>query len=94
MKQMVIFDSEPGDFIHRNIDKLIKIRKTSDDDLFLRFNGCTIRVEMDDTADTVYKKYEDALHMISLWSAEKNGYIDWESIKQQALEDARNGRIG
>ena len=86
MKQYVIYDSEPGDSIYRNIEKCVLIREQSGGDIFLRFNGCTMRIDGDDDADTVYQKYQEGLHRISLHNAEKNGFIDWEEIKEKIKE--------
>ena len=90
MKQYVIYDSESGDFIWKNIEKCVLIREQSGCDIFLRFNGCTMRIDGHDDADTVYKKYREELHRISLHNAEKNGFIDWEEIKEKIKETYGN----
>ena len=62
------------------------MRQMVDDDLFLRFNGRTMRITKDSTMGSIEREYDDELHMVSLWSAEKDGFINYDELKRKFYE--------
>lgn len=81
MKQSILFEAMAGDVFDDIAKKCINIRGYCDDDIFLRFNGATMRIEKDDTLQSVNKKYDRELHMMDLETAESMGFIDFEKVQ-------------
>jgi hypothetical protein len=82
LKQSILFEAMPGDNFDDVAKKCIAIREHCDDDIFLCFNGATIRIEKRDYYATVSKKYDRELHMMALETAENMGFIDFEKVQK------------
>lgn len=67
MKQRHLFEGELADDYIENVFPIL-IRKVQEvgEDVFLRWNGATIRVEEKDTPDTLMKKYDEAIRLVGL----------------------------
>ncbi len=83
MKELMIFDAECGDSISSCIDEVIQKRKSSNEDIFLRFNGVTMRVTENDTPESVYSQYNNGLHLQSLRAMEYHGFINHDELKEK-----------
>lgn len=67
MKQRLLFEGEGSDItIENTFSPLIRKVKEVGEDVFLRWNGTTIRVEEKDTPDTLMKKYDEAIRLVGL----------------------------
>lgn len=67
MKQRILFEGELGDVTLKNVcPTLISKAIEVNDDIFLRWNGATIRVEPTDTIDTLMQKYDNELRLVGL----------------------------
>ena len=67
MRQRLLFEGELSDVDLENVfPTLISKAVETDDDVFLRWNGATIRVEPTDTIDTLMKKYDKGLRLVVL----------------------------
>ena len=67
MKQRILFEGELGDVTLKNVcPTLISKAIEVNDDIFLRWNGATIRVEPTDTIDTLMQKYDKELRLVEL----------------------------
>lgn len=67
MKQGLLFEGELSDVTLENVfPTLIGNAVETDDDVFLRWNGATIRVEPTDTIDTLMEKYDKEIRIVSL----------------------------
>jgi hypothetical protein len=67
MKQRILFEGELGDVTLKNVcPTLISKAIEVNDDVFLRWNGATIRVEPTDTIDTLMQKYDKELRLVEL----------------------------
>lgn len=67
MRQRLLFEGELSDVTLENVfPTLISKAVEADDDVFLRWNGATIRVEPTDTIDTLMQKYDKAIRIVGL----------------------------
>lgn len=67
MKQRLLFEGELSDVTLENVfPTLISKAIETDDDVFLRWNGATIRVEPTDTIDTLMQKYDKGIRLVGL----------------------------
>lgn len=67
MRQRLLFEGELSDVALENVfPTLISKAVETDDDVFLRWNGATIRVEPTDTIDTLMQKYEKEIRLVGL----------------------------
>ena len=67
MKQRLLFEGELSDVELENVfPTLISKAIETDDDVFLRWNGATIRVEPTDTIDTMMQKYDKEIRLVGL----------------------------
>ena len=67
MRQRLLFEgelSDPG--LDEVLPKLISKAIETDDDVYLRWNGATIRVEPTDTIDTLMQKYDKEIRLVGL----------------------------
>lgn len=73
MKQRLLFEGQLGDGDIENVFPIL-IRKVQEvgEDVFLRWNGATIRVEEKDTPDTLMKKYDEAIRLVGLANKGRN----------------------
>ena len=67
MKQRLLFEGELSDVTLENVFPTIisKVVETGDD-VFIRWNGATIRVEPTDTIDTLMQKYDKEIRLVGL----------------------------
>jgi len=67
MKQRLLFEGELSDVALENVfPTLISKAVETDDDVFLRWNGATIRVEPTDTINTLTRKYDKEIRLVGL----------------------------
>ena len=67
MRQRLLFEGELSDVALENVfPTLISKAVETDDDVFLRWNGATIRVESTDTIDTLMQKYDKEIRLVGL----------------------------
>lgn len=67
MKQRLLFEGELSDVALENVfPTLISKAVKTGDDVFLRWNGATIRVEPTDTIDTLMQKYGKEIRLVGL----------------------------
>lgn len=67
MRQRLLFEGELSDAALENVfPTLISKAVETDDDVFLRWNGATVRVEPTDTIDTLMQKYDKAIRLVGL----------------------------
>ena len=67
MKQRLLFEGELSDVALENVfTTLISKVVETDNDVFLRWNGATIRVEPTDTIDTLMQKYDKEIRLVGL----------------------------
>lgn len=67
MRQRLLFEGELSDVTLENVfPTLISKAVETDDDVFLRWNGATIRVEPTDTIDTLMQKYDKEIRLVGL----------------------------
>lgn len=65
MRQRLLFEGELSDVTLENVfPTLISKAVEIGDDVFLRWNGATIRVEPTDTIDTLMQKYDKELRLV------------------------------
>lgn len=83
LKQRIIFEGTVGDDINSAIPLVINKAKEINDDVFLTWNGVTMRIAPDSTMREVLDDYNRGLHRLSLEVQENNG----ELIKKKVLSD-------
>ena len=67
MRQRLLFEGELSDVALENVfPTLISKAVETDDDVFLRWNDATIRVERTDTIDTLMQKYDKEIRLVGL----------------------------
>ena len=67
MRQKLLFEGELSDVALENVfPTLISKVVETDNDVFLRWNGATIRVEPTDTIDTLMQKYDKEIRLVGL----------------------------
>lgn len=67
MRQRLLFEGELSDRDLENVfPTLISKAVEADDDVFLRWNDATIRVEPTDTIDTLMQKYDKEIRLVGL----------------------------
>ena len=67
MRQRLLFEGELSDVHLKNVlPTLISKAVETDDDVFLRWNGATIRVEPTDTIDTLMQKYDKGIRLVGM----------------------------
>lgn len=82
MKERILFEGELSDkSIEGCLIELIGLSKQIGEEVFLRWNGITLRISAKDTFDGLLKKYDEQCHAASLLAMECNGEI----VKVDAL---------
>ena len=67
MRQRLLFEGELSDQTIENVfPALISKAIEADEDVFLRWNGATVRVEPNDTIDTLMQKYDKEIRLVGL----------------------------
>lgn len=86
MKQRLLFEGELSDVALENVfPTLISKAIETDDAVFLRCNGATIRVEPTDTIDTLLQKYDKEIRLVG--SANKMEMSADQPLTEQAAYD-------
>ena len=86
MRQRLLFEGELIDIALSNVfPTLISKAVETDDDVFLRWNGATIRVEPTDTIDTLLQKYDKEIRLVGL--ANKMEMSSDQPLTEQAAYD-------
>lgn len=86
MRQRLLFEGELSDVALENVfPTLISKAVETGDDVFLRWNGATIRVEPMDTIDTLMRKYDKEIRLVGL--ANKMEMPADQSLTEQAAYD-------
>lgn len=76
MKRRILFEGEFGDrSIDECIPQLIKTARETGEDVFLRWNGATMRITSEDTVATVMNDFNEQCHAMSLFAQERQGDI-------------------
>ena len=76
MKEHKLYVGELNDGpIDHAAKKLIQMAKETNNDVFLRWNGATMRVSSDSTVDSVLEDYDVKIHQQGLATDEKYGRI-------------------
>ena len=74
MKQRLLFEGELSDKTLENVfPALISKAIECDEDVFLRWNGATVRIEPQDTVGTLMEKYEKEIGIIALANRKELG---------------------
>lgn len=67
MKQRLLFEGELSDHgLDEILPKLISKAIETEQDVFVRWNGATIRVEPTDTIETLMQKYDKEIRLVGL----------------------------
>ena len=91
MRQRLLFEGELSDAALENVlPTLISKVVETGDDVFLRWNGATIRVELTDTIDTLMQKYDKEIRLVGL--ANKMEMSADQPLTEQATYDAYQER--
>ena len=86
MRQRLLFEGELSDVSLENVfPTLISKAIETDDAVFLRCNGATIRVEPTDTIDTLLQKYDKEIRLVGL--ANKMEMSADQPLTEQAAYD-------
>lgn len=83
LKQRIIFEGTVGDDINSAIPIVINKAKEINEDVFITWNGVTMRISPDSTMCEVLADYNRGLHLLGLGVEENNG----ELIKKKVLSD-------
>jgi len=76
MRKYTLFEGELLDgSINEVIPGLIQTAKLKNEDVFLRWNGATVRIMPDSTAESVHRDYQYLLHEQDLFTKERNGEL-------------------
>lgn len=66
MKQRLLFEGELSEKLDKVFPTLVSKAVETGEDVFLRWNNATIRVEPTDTIDTLMKKYDKAIRLVGI----------------------------
>lgn len=66
MKQRLLFEGELSEELDKVFPTLVSKAVETGEDVFLRWNDATIRVEPTDTIDTLMKKYDKAIRLVGI----------------------------
>lgn len=75
IKESIIFEGTVGDDINDIIPNVINRRNKLNKDVFIRWNGATIRVEEKDDKNSILKKYYDELVKVDLYNKHQNNEL-------------------
>lgn len=88
MKKCTLYDGELNDIdINNVVGKVIEMRKESDNDVFLRWNGATMRITKTSTVQEVLDDYDRQTNAMNLlWKKEHNLLFDAETVANKLLK--------
>lgn len=66
MKQRLLFEGELSEELDKVFPTLVSKAVETGEDVFLRWNDATMRVEPTDTIDTLMKKYDKAIRLVGI----------------------------
>lgn len=75
IKESIIFGGTPGDDINDVIPVTISKAKELNKDVFIRWNGATVRVSPDKDKNSILSDYNVELKKIDLYNMRKQGEI-------------------
>ena len=75
IKESIIFEGAPGDDITDCIIVATNKAKELNEDVFIRWNGATVRVSPDDDENDILSDYDVELNKIHLYSMRKHGEL-------------------
>lgn len=75
MKESIIFEGTLGEDINDVVLSVINRRKELNEDVFIRWNGATVRVTEKDDKNSILKKYYKELVKIDLYTKQQNGEL-------------------
>ena len=73
MKKRILYEGTVGEYINDALPIMISKAKELEEDVFLRWNGATLRITKEDTIEGLLKEYDEQLHAITLLEQEKRG---------------------
>lgn len=83
IKESIIFEGAFGDDLNDIIPDVISKRNELNKDVFIRWNGATIRVKEEDDKNSILKKYYKELVKVDLYNKHQNN----ELISKQEFAD-------
>lgn len=75
IKESIIFEGTPGDDITDCIIVATSKAKELNEDVFIRWNGATVRISPDDDENDILSDYDVELKKIDLYSMRKHGEL-------------------
>ena len=88
MKERVLFEGELGDqSIELVLPELIAKAREMRDEVFLRWNGATIRINGCDSVESLIREYEQQIHCFSLGAMEQAGDLITMRQVENKLKD-------
>lgn len=75
MKESIIFEGTLGEHINDIIPDVINRRNELNEDVFIHWNGATIRVTEKDDKNSILKSYYKELAKINLYTKQQNGEL-------------------
>ena len=83
IKESIIFEGTVGDDLNDIIPDVINRRNELNKDVFIHWNGATIRVKEEDDKNSILKKYYEELVKVDLYNKHQNN----ELISKKELAD-------
>ena len=75
IKESIIFEGTPGDDITDGIMVATNKAKELNEDVFIRWNGATVRVSPDDDENSILSDYDVELNKIDLYNMRRHGEL-------------------
>ena len=75
IKESIIFEGTPGDDITDGIMVATNKAKELNEDVFIRWNGATVRVSPDDDENSILYDYDVELNKINLYNMRRHGEL-------------------
>jgi len=92
MRQRVLFEGQVGDkSIDLVLPELIAKAREMREDVFLRWNGATIRIAGCDTVESLMREYNEQLHCFALATKEELGeLITMQQVEKKVVDFVRH----
>lgn len=87
MKERKLYEGSAGESIDDALPIMIAKAKELSEDVFLRWNGATLRISEKDDISELLKEYSEQLHGFTLLTMEKQGDL---VTKKQLTEKVTN----
>lgn len=75
MRKGIIYEGSIGESLEDMLPSVIDEARESDVDVFVHWNGVTVRVTKYDTVESLMEYYEHGIHLFGLASKERRGEI-------------------